>query len=189
MSQSTVTEEARGLPREPTSPAIMALFVGALVVWVAVLFWQVAALPSVFAIRFDFSGQPTSWWGKGSSLGLSVVLAAVLVAPALFTSPLLLRAPHLISAPNSHWWTATPRRLRRFERILREDLLLLAAACLLLLAIAEAGITVAANSTGGGMPPVVLVAMLVPLAGLVVVTARMIGAGGRYDSQPALDHE
>ena len=157
-------------------------------VWVAIFIWQVAALPAVFAIQFDFSGGPTRWWGKWSALGLSVVLAAVMVAPALFISWLVLRAPRQISAPNSHWWMATPRRLRRFERLLREDLLLLAAASLLMLSIGEAGITVAANSLDGGMPTAILVAMLVPLAGLFVVIARMIGAGGRYDSQPELDH-
>ena len=188
MTQNSILDEARGLPPEPTARWIIWLFACSAVLWLGVFVWQVIALPAVFAIQFDFSGQPTSWWGKWNALALSVLIAAVLVVPAMFTSRLVLRTPHLVSAPNSRWWLATPRRLRRFERLLREDLLLLAAVSLLLLSIGEAGITVAARSQTGAMPTAFLVAMLVPLAGLVVVFIRISGGGGRYDSQPELEH-
>lgn len=188
MAQNSVLDEARGLPREPIARWIIWLVVCSAALWLGVFVWQVITLPSVFAIQFDFSGEPTSWWSKWSAQGMSVLLAAVMVAPAMLMSRLVLRAPHLISAPNSRWWLATPRRIRRFERLLREDLLLLAAVSLLLLSIGEAGITIAANSQTGGMPTAFLVAMLVPLAGLIVVVVRMVGGGGRYDSQPELDH-
>lgn len=187
MPQNSVIDEARGLPREPTARWIIWCVACSAALWLGVFVWQVIALPAVFAIRFDFSGEPTSWWNKWSAQGMSVLLAAVIVVPAMLTSRLVLRAPHLISAPNSHWWLATPRRMRRFERLLREDLLLLAAVCLLLLAIGEAGITIAATSQAGGMPTLILVAMLVPLAGLIAVVVRMLDGGGRYDSQPELE--
>ena len=188
MVRSSILDEARGLPREPTARWVTWLFACSAVLWAGVFVWQVIALPAVFAIQFDFSGQPTSWWGKWSALSMSALIAVVLVAPAMLTSRLVLRAPHLISAPNSRWWLATPRRLRRFERLLREDLLLLAAVSLLLLSIGEAGITVAASLQTGGMPTAFLVAMLVPLAGLIAVFVRMVGGGGRYDSQSEPEH-
>lgn len=187
MALNPIADEARRLPPEPTSRWILATFAGAAVVWAAVFCWQVVVLPDTFAIRFDFSGEPTSWWDKWSAQILSAVLAAVMVAPALFMSRVVLRAPNLVSAPNSPWWTAAPGRLRRFERLIREDSYLLAAASLLLLAMGEAGVTIAAISESGGMPVLILVAMIVPVAGLIAVVVRMVGGGGRYDRQPDLD--
>lgn len=129
--------------------------------------------------------EPTSRWILATFAGAAVVM----VAPALLIPRVVLRAPNLVSAPNSPWWTAAPGRLRRFERLIREDLYLLAAAALLLLALGEIGITIAATSESGGMPVVILVAMIVPMAGLIAVVVRMIGGGGRYDRQPDLDND
>ncbi|WP_061228128.1 hypothetical protein [Dietzia cinnamea] len=78
-------------------------------------------------------------------------------------------------------------RLRRFERLLREDLLLFASAALLFLAVAQFGISLAAASPEDGLPPAALVAMLVPAAGLIAAIARLGGAGGRYSKQPDLN--
>ena len=189
MALNLIADEARRLPPEPTSRWILATFAGAAVVWAAVFCWQVVVLPGTIAIRFDFSGEPTSRWDKWPAQILSAVLAVVMVAPALLIPRVVLRAPNLVSAPNSPWWTAAPGRLRRFERLIREDLYLLAAAALLLLALGEIGITIAATSESGGMPVVILVAMIVPMAGLIAVVVRMIGGGGRYDRQPDLDND
>ncbi|MDI6872448.1 MAG: hypothetical protein QME79_14075 [Bacillota bacterium] len=115
-----------------------------------------------------------------------IVTATVLTLPALLISPLTLRAPGAINAPNQRWWVAHPLRLRRFERLLREDLLLLASAALTFLAIAQAGITVAATSPEGELPLALMAAMLAPAVALIAVIARMCGTGGRYDEQPEL---
>lgn len=187
MGTNPISDQARQLPREPAAPWIVGLLVCSALVWLGVLAWQVIALPEMLPIRFDFSGEPTSWWGRTSALVFSVLLAAVLVLPAALLSRVVLRAPGAISAPNSEWWTATPRRLRRFERLLREDLLLLAVSALVLLAVGQAGITVAANSADFALPVAVQIGFVVPVVGMIVVVIRMCGGGGRYDKQPELE--
>lgn len=187
MTTYRVADEARGLPREPTSAWIDFLVAGAAVLWVGVLVWAVVALPERVPTQFEFGGPPTSWSSKEGTLAVMVGTTAVLALPAALVSWALFRSPASISAPNRQWWTATPARFRRFERLMREDLLLLAAVGLLLMAVAQAGIIVAAHSASGGMPPWLLPAILVPLAGMVFVIVRMTGAGGRYAEHPDLD--
>lgn len=187
MGSNPVGDEARQLPREPTAQWIVRLFVCTAVLWLCVFAWQVIALPEMLPVQFDFGGAPTSWWGKTSALLFVVLVAAVLVLPAAAMSSLVLWAPGSISAPNSDWWTATPLRLRRFERLLREDLLLLAVSGLLLLAVGQVGMTLAANSADPMLPVGVQIAFVVPVVGLIVVVIRMVGGGGRYGKQPELE--
>lgn len=183
----SVSDEARQLPREPAARWIVVLFASSAVLWLGVLAWQVIALPEMLPVQFDFSGEPTSWWHKASALGFVVLMAAVLVLPAATIPGLVLRAPRSISAPNSDWWTATPRRLRRFERLVREDLLLPAVSCLVLLAVGQVGMTLAANSADHALPVAAQIAFVVPVLGVIVVVIRMCGGGGRYDKQPELE--
>ena len=187
MGSNSVSDGARQLPREPAARWIVRLFVCSAVLWLGVLVWQVIALPEMLPVQFDFGGAPTSWWGKASALWFVVLMAAVLVLPAAVVSRLVFRAPGSISAPNSDWWTATPRRLRRFERLLREDLLLLAVSALLLLVVGQAGMTMAANSADYALPVGVQVAFVVPVLGMIAVVIRMCGGGGRYNKQPELE--
>ena len=187
MGSNPVSDEARELPREPAARWIVGLFTASAVLWLGVLAWQVIALPEMLPVQFDFSGEPTSWWSKASALGFAVLMAAVLVLPAATVPGLVFRAPRSISAPNSDWWTATPRRLRRFERLLREDLLLLAVTCLALLAVGQVGMTLAANSANHALPVATQIAFVVPVLGMIVVIIRMCGGGGRYDRQDGLE--
>lgn len=187
MGSNSVSDEARQLPREPAARWIVRLFVSSAVLWLGVLVWQVIALPEMLPIQFDFGGEPTSWWGKTSALWFVVLLAAVLVLPAAVVPRLVLRVPGSISAPNSDWWTATPGRLRRFERMLREDLLLLAVSALLLLTVGQAGMTLAANSAEYALPVGVQVGLVIPVVGMIAVVIRMCGGGGRYSKQPELE--
>lgn len=186
VTSNSVEDEARRLPREPTSSWIVGLFISAAALGLGVLIWQIGALPQRVPTQFEFGGPPTSWTSKTSALVTFIVTAIGLTLPALLISPLILRAPGAINAPNQHWWVARPLRLRRFERLVREDLLLLASAALAFLAIAQAGITVAATSPEGEIPLALMAAMLAPAAALIVVIARMCGAGRRYDKQPEL---
>lgn len=187
MTTHRVADEARGLPRESTSARIRYAVAGAAVLWFGAFVWAVVTLPDRVPTQFAFAGQPTSWSSRAGTLTVMVGAAAVLALPAALSPWVLFRSPGAINAPNRQWWTATPARFRRFERLMREDLLLFAAAGLLLMAVGQAGITVAANSASGAMPPWLMPTMLAPLAGLVVVFVRMTGAGGRYAEQPGLD--
>ncbi|MBC7294749.1 MAG: DUF1648 domain-containing protein, partial [Dietzia sp.] len=49
---NSVADEARGLPKEPTSPWILILVVATVVVWLAVLAWQVVVLPERVPVHF-----------------------------------------------------------------------------------------------------------------------------------------
>lgn len=187
MGQNSISDEARRLPREPAAPWTVGLFVCSAVLWLGVFVWQVIALPERFPVRFDFGGEPTSWWGKTSALVFLVLMAAVMVLPAALLPRVVFRAPGAISAPNSHWWTATPQRLRRFERLLREDLLLLAASALMLLAVGQVGMMIAADSADFALPVAMQIAIVAPVVGMIVVVIRMCGAGGRYAKEPELE--
>lgn len=182
---STPAEDARSLPPEPTARWILVLMAGLTIVWLAVLVWQVAVLPERVPTHFDGSGQADGWSSRTGALAVSVLLPLAVVFPLPLMAKLALRWPQSINAPNRDWWAATGPRLRRFERILREDLWLIAAATLVLLVAVDVGITETARSGSGGMP---LVYLWVPMAVFFVVIgwvmARMMG--DRYAEQPDL---
>lgn len=182
----SAADDARDLPREPTTPSIRVLAAVAVVVWLGVLVWQVMVLPEQVPTHFGAGGEPDGWSSKPGALAFSALLPLLVVLPIPLTSMLVVRAPDLINAPNKEWWTATAPRLRRFERLLREDLWLITVMTLALLVAAQVGIVIAAESADGRMPEWLFgVALVAFLAGMGVVLARMC-AGGRYAEQPDL---
>lgn len=186
MATNQVADEALNLPREPVAPWIRVLAIVVALLWLGVLAWQIVVLPERVPVQFEVGGPPTSWSSRLGALVFPVLMVAAVTLPAAFVPALVFRAPGSISAPNRQWWTATPARLRRFERLLREDLLLLGVAGTVLIVVVQVQITLAARSPDGQAPPEMWLAMVVALAGLLVPFARMIGAGGRYDRQPDL---
>lgn len=185
---NSVADEARGLPKEPTSPWILILVVATVVVWLAALVWQVVVLPERVPIHFGSGGEPDGWSSKAGALAFSALLPLLLVLPLpLLTTLIVLRAPEFINGPNKEWWTATAPRLRRFERLLREDLWLITVVTLALLVAMQVGIVRAAESPDQRMPEELLFGgMAVFGVGLVAVMVRMY-AGNRYAEQPDLD--
>lgn len=177
------TDDARELPREPTTPWIRALAVAAVAVWLAAVLWQVVALPDRVPTHFDGSGQVDGWSSKNGALAFSVLIPLVFVVPLPMLARLVLHWPQGINAPNRDWWTATAPRLRRFERLLREDLWLITVLTLALLVAIQVGIVVAARAGTEAMPMWVTFGSLgVFSVGLIAVLARMY-AGGRYAEQ------
>ncbi|WP_010540839.1 DUF1648 domain-containing protein [Dietzia alimentaria] len=182
---SSSAEDARGLPREPTARWILVLIAGLTVVWLGALAWQVAVLPELVATHFDSSGEPDGWSSRASALAISVLGPLAVAFPMPLMSLLVIRWPQSINAPNREWWTATGPRLRRFERLLREDLWLISAATLLLLVMVQVGITETAISDSGAMPMVYVWAPIaVVLVGVGAVMIRMLGS--RYGEQSDL---
>ncbi|MFN3340595.1 MAG: DUF1648 domain-containing protein [Dietzia sp.] len=181
---NSVADEARGLPKEPTSPWILILVVATVVVWLAVLAWQVRVLPERVPTHFGSGGEPDGWSSREGALAFSTLLPLLLVLPLPpLTSFIVLRAPELINGPNKEWWTATAPRLRRFERLVREDVWLITVITLALLVAMQVGIVVAAESPDQRMPEELLFGgMAVFGVGLVAVLVRMY-AGGRYAEQ------
>lgn len=178
-------EEARGLPREPTAPWILVLMAGLTVIWLGVLAWQVAVLPEQVPTHFDSSGQADDWSSKAGALAFSVLLPLGVVFPMPLLATLAIWWPQAINAPNRDWWAATGSRLRRFERLMREDLWLISAATLVLLVAVQVGITETAISGADGMPMVYLWGpMAVLFVGIGAVMVRMMG--GRYAEQSDL---
>lgn len=186
MADNPVADEALKLPREPVAPWIRVLAAVVAVVWLGVLAWQIVVLPEQVPVQFEVGGPPTSWSSKLGALVFPVLMVAAVALPAALVPALVFRAPRSISAPNRQWWTATPARLRRFERLLREDLMLLGVTGTVLMVVVQVQITLAARSPDGQVPPEMWLAMVVALAGLLVPIVRMSGAGGRYDQQPEL---
>lgn len=180
------TDAARELPREPTSPWILVLNAGLVVLWLGVLVWQVAVLPEQAPTRFDVGGEPTQWSSRTWTLGYSLLLPLVAALPLPWLSQLALHRPELLSVPNRDWWTATGPRIRRFERLLREDLWLITALMMMLFVSIQVVITQAAAIPGQALPGWLLaVPTVVFLMLLGALMARMFG--GRYAEQPDLD--
>lgn len=174
--------EARGLPREPTSPWILVLMAVLTVAWLGILAWQVAVLPERVPMHFGAGGEADGWSSKGGALVFSVLMPLLVVFPMPLLSLLAVHWPMSINVPNRDWWTATALRLRRFERLLREDLWLFAALTLALLLAVDVGIVVAANSADGNLPSAFFaVSLVLFLIGIGVVIARMFGS--RYAEQ------
>lgn len=183
----TVVDEARGLPREPTAPWIRWLAVAAVAVWLAVIAWQVVVLPDRVPTHFDGAGQADGWSSKNGALAFSVLIPLLVVLPMPLLSRMALHWPNAINGPNRQWWTATPRRLIRFERLMREDLWVITALTMALLVAIQVGITLTAVAGNESMSTTFLFGGLgVYLVAMVGVLARMYG-GGRYVEQADLD--
>lgn len=182
MTTSDIAAEARRLPPEPTSPWILGLTAVFTVAWLAVLVWQVWVLPDRVPTHFGPGGDADGWSSKQGALALAVALPLLAAYPLPLLSLLVLRWPAGINAPNQEWWTATAPRLRRFERLMREDLWLFAVLMLGLFTVIQVSIVVAARSEDGNAPAALLFGPLVVFLALTgVLMARMVGS--RYAEQ------
>lgn len=183
---NSVADEARGLPREPTAPWIRGLVVVVVAVWLTVVAWQVVVLPDRVPTHFDGSGQADGWSSRNGALAFSAIFPLLVVLPMPLLSRMALHWPHAINGPNRHWWTATPRRLIRFERLMREDLWVITVLTMALLVAIQVGITLTAVAGNESISTTFLFGGLgAYLVAMVVVMARMYG-GGRYADQPDL---
>ncbi|EYT61132.1 hypothetical protein H483_0113390 [Dietzia sp. UCD-THP] len=183
---NSVADEARGLPSEPSASWIRTLVVSTLLIWLAVLAWQVMVLPERVPIHFGSGGRADGWSTKAGALAFSGLLPLTVLALIPLTSLLVLRAPELINGPNKQWWTSTAPRLRRFERLVREDLWLIVVVTLALLVAMQAGIVIASGSPDQRMPEGLLYGgMALFGVGLVAVLLRMY-VGSRYAEHPDL---
>ena len=184
-----VAEEARGLDREPAARWARLALVVATAAWLATIAWMAATLPEQVPTHWSASGTPDGWSSKAGALAFVVLLPALLFFPMIWLSRLVLVWPDGVNAPHKEWWLDRPRRLVRFERLLREDLMVIVSVTVLLMVAIDLITGYAAHQPGGTVPawwfPVVLVAFL---AVLTLVTVRMF-VGGRYrpdDDDPEL---
>lgn len=179
---SDIAAEARRLPPEPTSRWILvlaAVFTGA---WLAALVWQILVLPERVPTHFGPGGDADGWSSKQGALALAAALPLLAAYPLPLLSLLVVRWPASINAPNREWWTATAPRLRRLERLIREDLWLFAVLMLGLFTVVQVSIVVAARSQDGNAPAALLFGpLVVVLAVTGVLIARMVGS--RYAEQ------
>lgn len=182
---SSPAEDARALPREPTARWILVLMAGLTIVWLGVLAWQVAVLPDRVPTHFDSAGEADGWSSKAGAMAFSAVVPLAVVFPMPLLSLLAIRWPQSINSPHRDWWIATGPRLRRFERLMREDLWLISAATLVMLIAIQVGITETAVSGAGAMPMAYIWApMAVLFVGIGAVMIRMLGR--RYGEQSDL---
>ncbi|MDX2356193.1 DUF1648 domain-containing protein [Dietzia sp. PP-33] len=179
---SAIAAEARGLPPEPTARWILVLVAVFSVAWLAVLGWQVQVLPERVPTHFGPGGEPDGWSSKAGALAFSVAMPVLTAYPLPLLSRLVMHWPGAINAPNRDWWTATAARIRRFERLIREDMWLFCVLMLGLFTAIQISIVMASRSASGGLPPVLLFGSLgVFLVLTVALTARILGA--RYAEQ------
>lgn len=161
------------------------LAAAAVAVWLVTLAVVYVTLPDRVPTHWSSGTTPDQWSSRFGAIlpaligpiGVNVVLAGV--------SRLVLRWPQGINAPNKEYWLATPARLRRFERLLREDMSLIGALCLVLFAAIAVLMAVAARRPGGEMPGVFFAVIMIGfIAGMMAVLWRMF-SHGRYRGDDA----
>ncbi|STX13429.1 Predicted integral membrane protein [Kytococcus sedentarius] len=174
-----VAQEARALPPEPDTLWVRLVFWGVVALWLASLAWAWFALPERVPTHWSGDNQADTW----SSRAGAIVPAALIPAVALLPMPLLSRLatiwPDGLNVPHKEWWLQTAPRVRRFERLLREDLMLITASVLAIFPPLMFLMHQAAQRDGvipGWGMPLVLAIIIVPM---VIVLARM-AVGRRY---------
>ncbi|WP_134772749.1 DUF1648 domain-containing protein [Ornithinimicrobium flavum] len=184
-----VAEDARTLGREPAAWWARLTLAVVTAAWLATIAWMATTLPEQVPTHWSAGGTPDGWSSRAGALAFVVLLPALAFYPMILLSRLVLVWPDGVNAPHKEWWLDRPRRLVRFERLLREDLMVIVAITVLLMVSINLITGYAAHQPGGAVPawwfPVVLVAFLVALT---VVTVRMF-VGGRYrpdDDDPEL---
>lgn len=175
-----VAAEAKLLQREPAGGWRRLVLAAAVVGWLLSLVWLNLTLPERVPTHWSGGGVPDGWSSRTSAVGFALLLPLATVVPMLWISRLVLVWPDGINAPHKEWWLERPRRLIRFERLLREDLMVIVALTLGLFVAISLIIGYAAHQPGGVVPawwfPVLVVAYL---AVLTAVTVR-IYTGSRY---------
>lgn len=184
--QGQAREEARALPREPVAPWVWAVVAVATLAWLGVLAWQTAVLPDRVPQHWSgVGGTPDRWASKTEALTFSVAMPLLFAYPTPLLARLVIAWPDGINAPNKAYWTWNGPRLRRFERLLREDLWLMAAWMIALLVAVDVQITVAAGRPGGQVDSGWMAGVTaVFVAGLLGYVAYMYAR--RYRDDPTL---
>lgn len=147
-----VAREARLMAREPAGWLPRLVLLVATVAWLAMLAWLVQTLPDRVPTHWSGGGTPDGWSSREFALGFAVVGPLVFAYPLLLLSRLTIVWPQGINAPYKEWWLETPRRLVRFERLVREDLMLIVGATVLLLVGMDVLMGYAAHRPGGQVP-------------------------------------
>lgn len=166
--RAQVVATAKALPREPTTRWVLAVVAVLTVAWLGVLVWQVTTLPAQVPQHWSSGDIPDRWAPKAEAVITSAVMPLIFAYPMPLLSRLALSWPDALNVPNTQWWMATPRRLVRFERLLREDLWLMTAWMLVVFIAVEVLITVAAGRPGGAVSFTPMAALLVLLIAAMV---------------------
>lgn len=182
--QRDVAEQAKARPREAAASFPQAVLAITTLAWLIAVGWLVATLPERVPLHWSLSNAPDRWGSRGEAIAFAVLMPLVTAYPLILLSRLALIWPDAINLPDKKWWLATPERLVRLERLLREDMMLFAAVMVTILVIADLSIAVAAHHPSGAAPWWTFPAVGVALAALAAVIIRM-AAGGRY--RPADD--
>ncbi|REF29300.1 DUF1648 domain-containing protein [Calidifontibacter indicus] len=166
-------------PREPSGRAYRLTVLLGLFASAATWIWLALTAPD--RVPTHWSGEtPDGWSSKPAALAICGLLLPGVALGISQLSRLATAWPESINVPHKQWWLAEPRRLVRFERLLREDMLLIAASLLGLSALMNVTIGIAAHRPDGAMPTAVFAAAMVLVLGsvLAVVTRMLLG---RYD--------
>lgn len=82
-----------------------------------------------------------------------MILPLVICFPLIRLSRLVIVWPDSLNTPHKDWWLATPARLNRIERLVREDLIVFATLLLLGMTCGDVAILRAAHRPGGTRSP------------------------------------
>lgn len=147
-----VAREARLMAREPAGWLPRLLLLGATVAWLATLVWLVQTLPERVPTHWSGGGTPDGWSSRPVAVAVVVLLPLVFFFPMILISRLVMVWPDGVNAPHKEWWLDRPRRLVRFERLLREDLMVIVALSVLLVVGMGLIMGYAAHQPGGAVP-------------------------------------
>ncbi|MFK5646982.1 DUF1648 domain-containing protein [Ornithinimicrobium sp. LYQ121] len=183
-----VAREARLMAREPAGWLPRLVLVVATAAWLATLAWMAATLPERVPTHWSGGGTPDGWSSRAFAVGFALVTPLVLFYPMLWISRLVMVWPDGVNAPHKEWWLDRPRRLLRFERLLREDLMVIVGLSVLLMAGIGLIMGYAAHRPGGTVPGWWFAALVGGFVGALALVIVRVMTGPRYrpDDDPEL---
>lgn len=172
--------EAKLLQREPAGGGPRLVLAIAVVGWLLSLAWLTLTLPERVPTHWSGGGVPDGWSSRIGAIGFALLLPLATIIPMLWISRLVLVWPDGINAPHKEWWLERPRRIIRFERLLREDLMVIVALTLGLFVAVSLIIGYAAHQPGGVVPAWWFPVLLVGYVGVLTAVTVRIYTGPRY---------
>ena len=176
--------EAQDLPRERTSWWVIVLVAAVTAAWVWSVYWQMEMLPDQVLWRDGNNRVSEEWKSTVSAVRSSAFFTLVFAYPYPLVSLLVLPYLRMFAVPNAVWWSASGPRLRRMERLVREDLWILSS---WLVVGFTAGNVVRVLRNLHEPVPLVLEWLPVVAIGLEIVTLLGRFNRVRYATRPGLD--
>lgn len=186
--RQSVGADAGADDREHVGELYWGLLATSVVLWLSVQVGLMFALPDRVPLHWSDRTQADSWTSR---FGAFVALWVPLIIPAVLPlcSRIVMHRPVKGMIRARSFWAGSPANLRRFERLLREDLILVSVMYMVVLAWLSFTVGLAAKDENGAIPQAMFtVPTILFVLGVCAVISQGIW-GKRYDPEQHFDLE